>query len=46
MKKLTHKQFIEKLYKKNKNAENIEILGRYINNRTPIKCKCKVDGYE
>ena len=26
--------------------EDIEILGEYVNNRTKIKCKCKIDGYE
>ena len=45
-KPLTHEEFMEKFYVKNKNAENIEILGEYINNRTKIKCKCKIDGYE
>ena len=45
-KKLTHEEFMEKFYAKNKNAENIEILGIYINKRTKIKCKCKIDGYE
>ena len=44
--KLTHEEFIEKFYKKNKNAENIEILGEYVNNATKIKCKCKIDGHE
>ena len=44
--KLTHKEFMEKFYTKNKNAENIEILGEYVNNRTKIKCKCKIDGHE
>ena len=46
MKKLTHEEFMERFYKKNKNAYNIEILGEYINNRTKIKCKCKKDGHE
>ena len=27
--KLTHEEFMEKFYEKNKNAENIEILGEY-----------------
>ena len=44
--RLTHEEFMEKFYVKNENAENIEILGEYINNRTKIKCKCKIDGYE
>ena len=45
-KPLTHEEFMEKFYVKNKNAENIEILGEYVNNRTKIKCRCKIDGYE
>ena len=44
--RLTHEEFMEKFYEKNENAENIEILGEYINSRTKIKCKCKIDGYE
>lgn len=44
--RLTHEEFMEKFYEKNKNAENIEILGEYVNNRTKIKCKCKIDGYK
>ena len=44
--RLTHEEFMEKFYEKNENAENIEILGEYINNRTKIKCKCKIDEYE
>ena len=43
--KLTHEEFLEKFYKQNKNAENIEILGEYVNAQTKIKCKCKLDGY-
>ena len=45
-KPLTHEEFMEKFYVKNKNAENIEILEEYVNNVTKIKCKCKIDGYE
>ena len=44
--KLTHEEFMEKFYEKNKNAENIEILGEYKGNKTKIKCKCKIDSYE
>lgn len=44
--KSTHEEFLNKFYKRNKNAENIEILGKYVNNYTKIKCKCKLDGYE
>ena len=43
--KLTHEEFIEKFYKKNKNAENIEILGKYIKSNIKIKCRCKIDEY-
>ena len=45
-KPLTHEEFMEKFYVKNKNAENIEILGEYVNNKTKIKVRCKKDGYE
>ena len=44
--KLTHEEFMEKFYAKNKSAENIEILGEYVNSRTKIKCRCKIDDYE
>ena len=44
--RLTHKEFLERFYEKNSHANDIEILGEYINNRTPIKCICKIDGYE
>ena len=42
----THEEFIQEFYKKNKNAKNIEILNKYINNKTSIKCRCKIDNYE
>ena len=42
--KLTHEEFMERFYKKNKNAENIEILGEYKGNKEKIKCRCKIDG--
>lgn len=45
-KRLTHEEFMEKFYIKNKNAENIEVLGEYINSQTKIKVRCKIDGYE
>ena len=45
-KPLTHEEFMEKFYKKNKNAENIEILEEYVNAKTKIKVRCKIDGYE
>lgn len=44
--KLTHEEFMEKLYKQNKHAQDIEILGTYINCATKILCRCKIDGHE
>lgn len=44
--KLTHEEFIEKFYKQNKHARDIEIQGTYVNNKTKIKCKCRKCGYE
>ena len=44
--KLTHEQFIERLYERNKNAENIEILEKYQGSQTKIKCRCKIDNHE
>ena len=46
VRRLTHEEFMERFYEKNENAENIEILGKYINTRTKIKVRCKIDGYE
>lgn len=46
VRRLTHNEFIEKFMKQNSNAENIEILGEYVNNQTKIKCKCKICNYE
>lgn len=43
---ITHEEFLNKFYKQNTHAQDIEILGTYKNNYTKIKCKCKVDGYE
>ena len=45
-KPMSYEEFLEKFYKQNKNANNIEILGEYINGSAKIKCKCKIDGYE
>ena len=39
----TQEQFVEEMKIKN---PNIEILGQYINNQTPIKCRCKICGCE
>ena len=35
-------EFVSQL--KNVNSK-VEVVGEYINNRTPIKCRCKIDGY-
>lgn len=39
MKRLTHEEFLEKLYKIN---NKIEVLDEYKNNSTKIRCRCKV----
>ena len=41
-KKRTHEEFIIIL---NKINPNIEVLGEYKNNNTPILCRCLIDGY-
>lgn len=41
--KLTTEEFIERM---NSINPDIIILGEYINSNTPIKCKCKLCGYE
>ena len=46
MRRKTHEEFIRDFYAKNKNAENIEILGKYVGSNIKIKCRCKKDGYE
>ena len=43
MRRKTQAQFVEEMKTKN---PNIEILGLYINNQTPIKCRCKICGCE
>ena len=42
----THEEFIDKLKTKNNHFDTIEILGKYINTKTKIQCKCKICGYE
>lgn len=42
-KKLTHEEFITRIHQVN---PDIEVLGTYINIKTKIKCRCKIDGYE
>ena len=39
----THKQFIREMEIKN---PNIEVLEKYVNAKTKIKCRCKIDGHE
>ena len=43
MKKLTHQQFLDKLYKNNERYREGEfrIIGEYYNNRVPIKVRNK-----
>lgn len=41
--KLTHEIFLDRVSKINK---DIIVIGRYINNRTKVSVKCKIDGYE
>lgn len=41
--KRSHEQFVEEM---NRINPNIQIIGRYINVKTKILCKCKIDGYE
>lgn len=43
MKKSTHDEYIKKVAKIN---PNIEVVGEYINARTKILHRCKIDGYE
>ena len=42
-KKKTHEEFVNEISIKH---PNIEILGTYVDSRTHIKCRCKIDGYE
>lgn len=42
----THEEFMEEVNFKNPNINNILIVGRYINKRTKIECKCLLDNYE
>ena len=39
----SHEQFVKEMSLIN---PNIEIIGEYITNNQPIKCRCKIDGYE
>jgi len=42
-KKKTQEEFEQELFEIN---PNIQVLGQYVNYRTKIRCKCKIDGYE
>lgn len=44
-KRKTHEEFIRDFQEKGK-QEEVEIIGKYINAITPIKCKCKKCGEE
>ena len=39
----SHNNFVSQVLLLN---NNIEIIGRYINNKTKVKCRCKIDEYE
>lgn len=41
--KKTHEEFVEEVRVIN---PNIEIIGKYVNTRTKILCRCLIDGYE
>lgn len=42
-KRKTHQQYVNEVGKIN---PNVEVIGKYINNRTNILHRCKIDGYE
>lgn len=42
MKKKTHEQYVEEV---NRISPNIEVIGKYIDNKTPILHRCKIDGH-
>ena len=46
-KKLTHEEFMERVIEKNEHVRNgeIEILGKYNGNKTPIETKCVIHDY-
>lgn len=46
MRKLTHEEFLNKFYEKNKHANDIELLEDYTGTHIKIKCKCKICDYE
>jgi hypothetical protein len=48
MKKLIHEEFMARVIEKNEHVRNgeIEILGKYVNQRTPIRCICHIHNNE
>lgn len=42
-KRKTHEKFILELYEVN---PNVEVIEKYVNSKTKILCKCKIDGHE
>ena len=43
--KRTHDEFIRLFIERNSNSNNIEIVGRYETNNTPIACICRICGH-
>ena len=43
--KKSHEEFLNEFYEKNGHANDIEILTRYVNNKVPLDCKCKICGH-
>lgn len=41
MAKKTHEQFLKDM--KEKGNPNVEIIGEYVDSKTPIKCQCKIN---
>lgn len=42
----THEQFMMDFYKKNRNATNLNILGKYSGHNNKIDCMCNIDKYK
>ena len=42
-KRMTHEEYVSQLFVKN---PTIEVIGKYVNAKTPILHKCTIDGYE
>lgn len=45
-KTFTHEEFMDKLKIKNSHFDTIDVLGKYVNAKTKIFCKCKICGHE